>query len=60
MTGPFPVLLFSKLRFGFDPGLAAISTLVLIVSIALGLYAERFSRRRKLNNSNKIAVLDDR
>lgn len=56
----FPVLLFSKLRFGFDPGLAAISTLVLIVTILLGLYAERFSRRRKLDSSTKIAALDER
>lgn len=44
----FPVLLFAKLRFGLDPGIAAISTLVLLVSIALGLYAEQFSRRRRL------------
>ncbi|UYQ70889.1 ABC transporter permease [Pelagibacterium flavum] len=42
----FPVLLFARLRFGFDPGLAAISTLVLVATIALGLYAERFSRKR--------------
>lgn len=56
----FPVMLFAKLRFGFDPGLAAISTLVLVVSIMLGLHAERFSRRRKLNNSTKITALDDR
>src|SRR5690606_19510177 len=56
----FPVLLFSKLRFGFDPGLAAASTLVLMVSILLGLYAERFSRRRKLDSSKKIEVLDAR
>ncbi len=45
----FPVLLFARLRFGFDPGLAAISTLVLIASIALGLYAERHIRRRNLS-----------
>jgi spermidine/putrescine transport system permease protein len=56
----FPVLLFAKLRFGFDPGLAAISTLVLIVSILLGLYAERFSRQRKLDSSTKIAALEER
>ncbi|WP_127145439.1 ABC transporter permease [Pelagibacterium montanilacus] len=42
----FPVLLFARLRFGFDPGLAAISTLVLLVTIVLGLYAERFTRKR--------------
>ena len=45
----FPVLVFARLRFGFDPGLAAISTLVLIASIALGLYAERHIRRRNLS-----------
>lgn len=44
----FPVLLFARLRFGFDPGLAAISTIVLIASIAVGLYAERYVRRRNL------------
>jgi len=44
----FPVLLYARLRFGFDPGLAAISTLVLIASTALGLYAERHIRRRNL------------
>jgi spermidine/putrescine transport system permease protein len=44
----FPVLLFAKLRFGFDPGLAAVSTLVLIFSIAIGLYAERLVRLRGL------------
>ncbi|MEW9806515.1 ABC transporter permease [Mesorhizobium marinum] len=55
----FPVLLFAKLRFGFDPGLAAISTMVLIVSVLVGLYAERFIRRRKLNSSSDIPALDN-
>lgn len=55
----FPVLLFAKLRFGFDPGLAAISTLVLIATIALGLYAERFSRRRKLGNQGQVTAIGD-
>lgn len=45
----FPVLLYAKLRFGFDPGLAAISTIVLIASTALGLFAERHIRRRNLS-----------
>lgn len=45
----FPVLLYARLRFGFDPGLAAISTIVLIASTALGLYAERHIRRRNLS-----------
>lgn len=44
----FPVLLFAQLRFGFNPGLAAISTLVLVASVAIGLYAERYVRRRGL------------
>lgn len=55
----FPVLLFAKLRFGFDPGLAAVSTLVLIVTIVLGLYAERFSRRRKLGNQGRSSATGD-
>lgn len=42
----FPVLLFARLRFGFDPGLAAVSTLVLVVSIAIGLLAERYVRAK--------------
>jgi spermidine/putrescine transport system permease protein len=46
----FPVLLFARLRFGFDPGLAAVSTLVLIASIALGLLAERYVRSRGLRS----------
>lgn len=45
----FPVLLFARLRFGFDPGLAAISTIVLIGSTALGLFAERHIRRRNMS-----------
>jgi spermidine/putrescine transport system permease protein len=44
----FPVLLFARLRFGFDPGLAAVSTLVLIASVAVGLVAERYVRARGL------------
>jgi spermidine/putrescine transport system permease protein len=44
----FPVLLFARLRFGFDPGLAAISTIVLVVSVVLGLVAERHVRARGL------------
>lgn len=55
----FPVLLFAKLRFGFDPGLAAISTMVLILTIGFGLYAERFVRRRKLGNQGRIAAIGD-
>ncbi len=42
----FPVLLFAKLRFGFNPGLAAISSLVLVATLFVAFYAERFMRRR--------------
>lgn len=49
----FPVLLFSRLRFGFDPGLAAISAIVLLATIALGLYAERFTRRTTAGHQGK-------
>ncbi|HUG62942.1 MAG TPA: ABC transporter permease [Methylomirabilota bacterium] len=44
----FPVLLFARLRFGFNPGLAAISSLVLVATMLLGVYAERFVRRRRV------------
>lgn len=54
----FPVLLFAKLRFGFDPGLAAISTLVLLASILFGVAAERFSRRRSLQASPRLVGQD--
>ncbi len=43
----FPVLLYSRLRFGFDPGLAAISTIVLLATTGLGLVAERFVRMNR-------------
>ena len=42
----FPVLLFAKLRFGFNPGLAAISSIVLVFTVLVGLYAERYLRRK--------------
>lgn len=50
----FPVLLFARLRFGFDPGLAAISTIVLLVTTGFGLYAERFVRRRRLRGQSSL------
>jgi len=50
----FPVLLFSRLRFGFDPGLAAISTLVLLTTIIVGLFAERYLRRRGLRTEANL------
>lgn len=40
----FPVMLYSRLRFGFDPGLAAVSTIVLLVTTGFGHFAERFLR----------------
>ena len=40
-----PVLIFNRLFLGVSPALAAISTLVLVVTIALGLYAETLSRK---------------
>ena len=43
----FPVLLYARLRFGFDPGLAAVSTIVLIATTCLGLFAERLVRGRQ-------------
>lgn len=49
----FPVLLFAKLRFGLNPGIAAISTMVLFTTMALGLYAERFTRRRRLRRDDQ-------
>lgn len=43
----FPVLMFSRLRLGFGPDLAAISAVVLAVTLALAFYAERVTRLRK-------------
>lgn len=40
-----PVLLFAKLRSGMSPEINAIATLVLIITAALGLWAERSMRR---------------
>lgn len=55
----FPVLLYSRLRFGFDPGLAAISVIVLVVTILLGLIAERFVRARRLRAGTDPGVPHD-
>ncbi len=49
----FPVLLYSRLRFGFDPGLAAVSTIVLIATTCLGLFAERILRGRRARSSQQ-------
>lgn len=48
-----PVLIFSKLRSGMSPEINAISTVVLVLTAALGLWAERSSRR--LERQGRIA-----
>ena len=40
-----PVLIFAKLRSGMSPEINAISTVVLILTAILGLWAERSMRR---------------
>jgi spermidine/putrescine transport system permease protein len=40
-----PVLIFAKLRSGMSPEINAISTVVLVASVILGLWAERSIRR---------------
>jgi len=40
-----PVLIFAKLRSGMSPEINAISTVVLVLTAVLGLWAERSSRR---------------
>ncbi|HWL69884.1 MAG TPA: ABC transporter permease [Geminicoccus sp.] len=42
-----PVLIFAELRSGMSPAINAISTVVLVVTAALGLWAERGTRRLK-------------
>ena len=42
-----PVLIFAKLRSGMSPEINAISTIVLLITAALGIYAERFMRRNR-------------
>jgi spermidine/putrescine transport system permease protein len=42
-----PVLIFTKLRSGMSPEINAISTVVLVMTAALGIYAERFMRRQR-------------
>lgn len=39
-----PVLIFSMLRSGMSPEINAISTVVLVITAGLGLYAERYMR----------------
>lgn len=40
-----PVLIFAKLRSGMSPEINAIATVALILTAAIGLWAERFTRR---------------
>jgi spermidine/putrescine transport system permease protein len=42
-----PVLIFAKLRSGMSPEINAISTIVLVITAALGIWAERFLRRQR-------------
>lgn len=42
-----PVLIFAKLRSGMSPEINAIATVALILTAALGIWAERSSRRLK-------------
>jgi spermidine/putrescine transport system permease protein len=41
-----PILIFSRLFTGLSPSLAAISTMVLVVTIVIGIFAERFVRSK--------------
>lgn len=45
-----PVLIFSKLRSGMSPEINAISTIALILTAVLGIWAERSSRRMNKEN----------
>lgn len=40
-----PVLIFAKLRSGMSPEINAIATVALVLTAAIGLWAERFTRR---------------
>jgi spermidine/putrescine transport system permease protein len=42
-----PVLIFAKLHSGMSPEINVISTIVLVITAALGIYAERFMRRQR-------------
>jgi len=42
-----PVLIFAKLRSGMSPEINAIATVALILTAAIGVWAERFTRRMK-------------
>ena len=40
-----PVLIFAKLRSGMSPEINAIATVALVLTAAIGIWAERFTRR---------------
>ncbi|MGY9048092.1 spermidine/putrescine ABC transporter permease [Puniceibacterium antarcticum] len=40
-----PVLIFAKLKSGMSPEINAIATIALVVTAAIGIWAERFTRR---------------
>lgn len=42
-----PVLIFAKLRSGMSPEINAIATVALLLTAAIGVWAERFTRRMK-------------
>jgi spermidine/putrescine transport system permease protein len=44
-----PVLIFAKLRSGMSPEINAISTVVLVMTAILGLWAERSMRTKQIN-----------
>lgn len=46
-----PVLIFAKLRSGMSPEINAISTVVLVITAILGIWAERSMRRMNKGNS---------
>lgn len=45
-----PVMIYARMHTGISPGLAAISTMVLIVTVILGLNTERMVRRLRSAN----------
>ncbi len=42
-----PVLIYQRIHRGLSPEIAAISAMVLVITVALGLYAERTTRRMR-------------
>ena len=42
-----PMLIFAKVQGGMSPEINAMATIVLVVTTAIGLYAEHFTRRSR-------------